>query len=227
VGGAEPLRAPATVLMVVVTGTLAGGCSLTGPAPAPSPSTPSTPRSSVPEPRGENPGAHASPRLLRPVSKGPASSAQAVLYRYAGLWGNLCACSHAPETLKQLESLATPQLAAKLSRAAARARAALAHGLRDQAQAVGHINTVELAPAKHGTQTGLVVLLEQTFIHRRAFGPPTPMSYTVKLTRTPAGWRVASFTAVPPAHCTQCRPAPPPPGQLTRSSPREWEELSE
>lgn len=72
---------------------------------------------------------------------------------------------------------------------------AVARGLPEQARAVASVANLELAPPKDGAQTGLVVLVERTIIHRRRTGP-RPVVYTAGLANTPSGWRVASFTPV-------------------------------
>ena len=142
------------------------------------------------------PGAHAYAQpQLKPVSSGAPGSAAAVLHRYAVLYGNLCSCSQAVAELNQLAALATPALAAHLRQAARSARVAVARGLPEQARAVASVDNVELAPPKDGAQTGLVVLVERTIIHRRRTGP-RPVVYTAQLANTPSGWRVASFTPV-------------------------------
>lgn len=147
----------------------------------------------------EQPGAHAhAQQQLKPVSRGAPGSASAVLYRYAALYGNLCSCSLAAAKLNELAALATPELGAHLRQAATAARLAVAHALPAQARAVASIDNVELTPAKGGTQTGLVVLVEHTIIHRRSATGPRPVVYTARLADTPSGWRVASFTPVKP-----------------------------
>jgi hypothetical protein len=140
------------------------------------------------------------PPAIRPVAAGRPGSASAVLHHYALLYGNLCSCSHAAETLDELATLATPGLAAQLRRAALSARAAVAHGLPEPAQAVGSIATLELGPPHGSTQAGLVVLAERTAIARQGTTAPAPVAYTARLALTPGGWRVASFQPVTPAH---------------------------
>ena len=143
------------------------------------------------------PGAHAYAQpQLQPVSSGAPGSAAAVLYRYAVLYGNLCSCSQAVAELNELAALATPALAAHLRQAAASARVAVARGLPEQARAVASVDNVELAPPKDGAQTGLVVLVERTIIHRRRATGPRPVVYMAQLANTTSGWRVASFTPV-------------------------------
>jgi len=132
------------------------------------------------------PGAHAYAQpQLKPVSSGAPGSAAAAVYRYAVLYGNLCSCSQAVAELNELAALATPALAAHLRQAAANARVAVAS-----------IDNVELAPPKDGTQTGLVVLVERTIIHRHRATGPRPVVYMSQLANTTNGWRVASFTPV-------------------------------
>jgi hypothetical protein len=143
------------------------------------------------------PGAHAYAQpQLKPVSSGAPGSAAAALYRYAVLYGNLCSCSQAVAELNKLAALATPALAAHLRQAAANARVAVARGLPEQARAVASVDNVELAPPKDGAQTGLVVLVERTIIHRRRATGPRPVVYMSQLANTTSGWRVASFTPV-------------------------------
>jgi len=156
-------------------------------------------QSTMPEDHDPTSPAQPAP-AIRPVPAGPAGSASAVLYRYAQLYGNLCSCSHAPATLNELAALATPDLAAQLRHAAISAQAAITHGLPQPAQAVGTIASVDLYPARAGTQTGLVVLAERTTIARQGTTAPAPVPYTVHLALTSGGWRVASFQPVPQSH---------------------------
>jgi hypothetical protein len=146
----------------------------------------------------ERPPAHGPRDQLEPVSSGAPGSPQAVLHRYAVLYGNLCSCSRAAAALNELAALATPELAAELRQAATSARLAVAHGLPDQARAVASVDNLELAPTKGGAQTGLIVLVERTIIPRRPATGPRPVVYTARLANTTSGWRVASFTPVIP-----------------------------
>ena len=146
----------------------------------------------------EQPPAHGPQDQLEPVSSGAPGSAQAVLHRYAVLYGNLCSCSRAAAALNGLAALATPELAAELRQAATSARLAVAHGLPDQARAVASVENLELAPPKGGAQTGLVVLVERTVMPRRPATGRRPVVYAARLANTTSGWRVASFTPVIP-----------------------------
>ncbi|MGO9958741.1 MAG: hypothetical protein ACLP50_22720 [Solirubrobacteraceae bacterium] len=186
---------------------LTGGCGGSGsthhsPTTAARPVAPTANAStSTAQSPGSQQGAHAfAPSPLSPVPARAASPPATVLRRYALLYGNLCSCSRAAETLDELATLATPGLAAQLRRAALSARAAVARGLPEPARAVGAIANLELAPAHGSTQTGLVVLVERTAIAHQGTTAPTPVAYTARLALTPGGWRVASFQPVPLAH---------------------------
>ena len=201
-------RPPAVaVLAGVALALVTGGCGGSGSTHR-SPTTPTqlvTPTAdgstSTAQSPGSQQGAHAfAPSPLSPVPARAVSPPAAVLRRYALLYGNLCSCSHAAATLNELATVATPALGAQLRRAALSARAAIAHGLPEPARAVGAIASLELAPARGSTQTGLVVLVERTAIAHQGTTAPAPVAYTARLALTPGGWRVASFQPVPPAH---------------------------
>jgi hypothetical protein len=205
-------RPPAVaVLAGVALAMTAGGCggsgsahrSRVGSTPAATQPLGSTGGGSASTPEGlsSQQGAHAfAPSPLSLVPARAASPPAAVLRRYALLYGNLCSCSHAAATLNELATVATPGLAAQLRRAALSARAAIARGLPEPARAVGAIASLELAPARGSTQTGLVVLVERTAIAHQGTTAPAPVAYTARLALTPGGWRVASFQPVPLAH---------------------------
>ena len=195
-------RQLATVLAIACAAATAG-CGILGSGGSSSSnssrSSAATSRRATPPEDSPNwqPGAHAYAQpQLKPVASGAPGSAAAVLHRYAVLYGNLCSCSQAVAELNQLAALATPALAAHLRQAATGARVAVARGLPEQARAVASVANLELAPPKDGAQTGLVVLVERTIIHRRRATGPRPVVYTAQLANTPSGWRVASFTPV-------------------------------
>ena len=123
-------------------------------------------------------------------------SAQAVLYRFATLSGNVSVAT-APERERALAELAADGLAARLHTSPRQATLAAARGLPSGGKQLGTVTSLQLAPAHSNRQTGVVILSEQLSPNPTG-SHPTPVVYTAALAKTPAGWRVTSFQPVVP-----------------------------
>jgi hypothetical protein len=150
--------------------------------------------SAKPAPRRDQPAG--AQHELKPVSPGAPGSAQAVLYRFATLYGNVSVAT-APDRERALAMLATDGLAAQLHASPRQAALAAARGLPRGAKQVGTVTSLQLAPAHGDRQTGVVILSEQLAPNPTG-ACPTQVVYTGALAKTRAGWRVTSFQPVVP-----------------------------
>ena len=123
---------------------------------------------------------------------GPRNSPQAVLYRFAQLYGNISA-GRAWQRQRELERLATGPLAHQLAASKAAARVLVERAMPDGARTTGTVISAQLAPRRHHSDTGVAILQERLKTSTGVVGDATTSVFLATLTNTSRGWRVSTF----------------------------------